>query len=164
MRIAIERIEPAVIRPEVMEIVAPRTNTAAITAAENFFSGLHLRAPFCLELVATHTARWFQLRTLEPAARRLIEEHLQVAYPQARLRKIDAQEHPGADPATSLPDGRVAACLLTLAEPAYLPLRTFADLDLSERAGSQADPALGILAALGTVSPGCRAFSQLVLR
>src|SRR5712692_5560002 len=59
MRIAIERQEPVDVRPEVLEIVAPRANTAAIGAAENFFSGLTLRAPFCLEIAATHTARWF---------------------------------------------------------------------------------------------------------
>ncbi|HEY8694872.1 MAG TPA: DUF87 domain-containing protein, partial [Chloroflexota bacterium] len=164
MRIAIERIEPVDCRPEVLEIVAPRTNTAAITAAENFFSGLALGAPFCLEIAATETARWFQLRTLEPVARRLVQEHLQVAYPQSRLRQVDAEYQPGADPAAVAPEGRAAACVLTLQEPEYLPLRTFGDLDLGERAGSQADPMLGILSALGTVPPGGRAISQLVLR
>src|SRR5436309_1257396 len=115
MRIAIERVEPAIAEPEVVEIVAPRTNTAAITAAENFFSGLHLQAPFCLEMAATEGARWFELRTLEPVGRRLVSEHLQVAYPQASLRPIEAPSRAGADPAVFGPGSRVAACALTLA-------------------------------------------------
>jgi hypothetical protein len=163
MRIAFEPIAPAAFEPEIVEIVPPRTNTAAILAAENFFAGLHLRAPFCLEMIATEHTRWFQLRTREPAARRLIAEHVQVAYPQAILRAPSGQSGDD-DPAAMPPDVRVAACTMSLAEPQHLPLRTFDDLDVATEAGTQADPVLGILAALGTVPPGCRAISQLVLQ
>src|SRR5579883_1929977 len=164
MRIAIERVEPAIVQPEVAEIVAPRTNTVAITAAENFYSGLHLQAPFCLELAATERARWFQLRTVEPAAQRLVTEHLQVAYPQAGVRPIEPDKQPAADPAVFPSDWPVAACALTLAEPSYQPLRTFRDLDLADQSGAQSDPVLAILSALGTVPSGCRAIAQLVLQ
>src|SRR5579884_4503840 len=164
MRIAIERVEPATVQPAVLEIVPPRTKTAAITAAENFFSGLHLQSPFCLEVAATERARWFQLRTLEPVARRLITEHLQVAYPQAALRTIEPASQSGADPAIVPADWRVAVCTLALAEPNYLPLRGFRDIELTDGSGAQSDPALAILSALGTVPAGCRAIAQLVLQ
>ncbi|MDE3074545.1 MAG: DUF87 domain-containing protein, partial [Chloroflexota bacterium] len=163
MRIAIERRQPAPSQPQLSEVVTPRTNTAAVSAAENFFSSLAAAVGVSLEMAATHQARWFQVRSANPIVRRQVEEQLQVAYPQARLRPVDTDRHPGADPAGVQVGQQVAACSLTLRAPAYLPLRTFRDQDLAGSQSSEGDPVLGVLAALGTVPEGCRAVSQLVL-
>ena len=48
--------------------------------------------------------------------------------------------------------------------PPYLPLRTFRDADVAADRAAQADPILGILAALGDLPDGWRSLSQLVLR
>jgi hypothetical protein len=150
-----------------VEVVTPRTNAAAIAAAENFLAAISLPEPFSLEMAATAGARWFLLRAGTGAMRRHLEEQLGAAYPQADLRRLDAGRIPGLDPARRAQDERVAACALVLRGPPYLPLRTFADVDVAaDRAAhaAQADPVLGILAALGSVPDGWRALAQLVLR
>ena len=163
MRIAIERRQPAHSQPQLSEVVTPRTNTAAVSAAENFFSSLAAASGASLEMAATHQARWFQVRTANPVVRRQVEEQLQVAYPQARLRPVDTDRYPGADPAGLEVGQQVATCSLGLRAPVYLPLRTFRDQDLANSQSSEGDPILGVLGALGTVPDGCRAVSQLVL-
>ena len=48
-------------------------------------------------------------------------------------------------------------------EPEYLPLRILRDSELIAERAPQADPLLGVLAALGSMPPGWRAVAQLVL-
>ncbi|HEX2515516.1 MAG TPA: hypothetical protein VH257_12485, partial [Chloroflexota bacterium] len=152
---------------ELVEVVTPRTNAAAVAPAENFFAAISLSEPFALEIAATRDARWFLVRAGSPAMRAHIEDQLGVAYPQAELRRLDAARFPALDPARCAPDEQVAACSLRLRRPPFLPLRTFSDreaaADLAGHA-AQADPLLPVLGALGDLPPGWRALSQLVLR
>ena len=54
--------------------------------------------------------------------------------------------------------------VLGLREPEYLPLRILRDSELIAERAPQADPLLGVLAALGSMPPGWRALAQLVLQ
>ena len=65
---------------------------------------------------------------------------------------------------SSAPGEQVAACTLELRAAAYLPIRSFTDLDVDGERAAQADPVLGILSALGDLPPGWRGLSQLVLQ
>ncbi len=164
MRLAIERRRAPEARPELVEVVTPRTNAAIVTPAENLLAAISLREPFALEIAATDTARWFVARAESPAMRRHLEDQLAVAYPQAELRPLDTGRFPGLDPARLGPDEQLAACTLALRRPAYLPLRTFRDADVDAARDAQADPVLGILGALGDLPSGWRGLAQLVVR
>ena len=111
-----------------------------------------------LELGADATARRFYARVRDRTARGLLEAQLGAAYPQARLRPAVG------DPARLLPGEQVAATRLGLREPEYLPLRILRDSELIAERAPQADPLLGVLAALGSMPPGWRALAQLVLQ
>lgn len=164
MRLTIERRRAPEPRPELVEVVTPRTNAAIVTPAENLLAAISLREPFALEIAATDTARWFVARAESPAMRRHLEDQLAVAYPQAELRPLDTERFPGLDPARLGPDEQVAASTLVLRRPPYLPLRTFRDADVDAARDAQADPVLGILGALGDLPAGWRGLAQLVLR
>jgi hypothetical protein len=144
----------------VVEVVTPRTNIAALTSAENLFAGLALAEPFSVELAADSTRRRFLVRASGEHMRHHLASQLAAAYPQAELRTLD----PEVDPATTRPRERVIACALQLRAAAYLPIRTFNDVDLDAQRSSQADPLLGIVGALGDLPPGWRGISQLVLQ
>ncbi|HET7767791.1 MAG TPA: hypothetical protein VFN74_03385 [Chloroflexota bacterium] len=151
---------------QLVEIVTPRTNSAAVSPAENLFAAISLPEPFSLEIAATRDARWFLARA-GGAMRAHLEDQLGAAYPQAELRRLDPVAIPGLDPARRAPDEQVAACAFGLRRPEYLPLRMFTDLELaSDRAAhaAQADPLLGVLGAMGDLPDGWRSLSQLVLR
>jgi len=153
-------------RPELLEIVTPRTNLATVTPAENLLAAMSIAdrpRPFALEMVATPTARWFLARARDGTTLSHLREQLGVAYPQAALRPLAVGDVPGMDPARLAPDEQVAACTLTLRAPQYLPLRTFDDAQVDAGRSAQADPVLGVLGALGGVPKGWRALSQLVL-
>jgi hypothetical protein len=144
-------------------IVTPRTNAAMITPAENLLAAISFDEPFSLEIAALPEARWFLARAGSAAMLRHLADQLGVAYPQAELRPLDVTRYPGLDPARRRRSEQVAACTLGLRAPAYLPLRTFRDPELAADRAAQADPVLGILAALGDLPAGWRALSQLVL-
>jgi hypothetical protein len=88
-----------------------------------------------------------------------LESQLGAAYPQANLRQVASED----DAALCRPDEQVQCRMLALRAPAYLPIRTFSDLEIDGEHASQADPVLGILGALGELPPGWRGLSQLVL-
>ena len=163
MRLAIERRRTPPVHLELLEVVTPRTNSATLTAAENFLAAISLPEPFSLEIAATSRARWFLARAGSEAMRRHLEGQLGAAYPQAEIRRLDLARYPPLDPAVQHDGEQVAACTLVLRAPAYLPLRTFRDVDVGERSG-QADPVLGILGALADLPDGWRSLSQVVLR
>jgi len=160
MRLAIEARRRQAAAVHVVEVVTPRTNVAALTAAENLFAAVSLAEPCSLELAADRACRRFLVRTQGESMRRHLESQLAAAYPQATVRPVPTD----ADPARVRPDERVAACVLSLRAPAYLPIRTFSDLDLNAAQSAQVDPLLGVLAALGDLPTGWRGLSQLVLR
>jgi hypothetical protein len=147
-----------------VEIVTPRTSAATITPAENFLAAISLDEPFSLEMAATADVRWFLARAGSAAMLRHVADQVGVAYPQAALRPLDVTRYPGLDPAWRRPDEQAAACTLVLRAPAYLPLRTFRDAEIAADRAPQADPVLGLLAALGDLPAGWRVLCQLVLR
>lgn len=164
MRIAVERRRVAVRRPELAEIVTPRTNTATITPAENLLSAISLAEPFGLEIAATSSSRWFLARAESVAMRVHLESQLAVAYPQAEIRQLDLERYPGLDPAGLAPGEQVAACALSLRGPQYLPLRIFRDPEVEAGRSAQADPVLGILGALDDLPDRWRGIAQLILQ
>ena len=83
MRIAIEPRRTAPPKQYLFEIVTPRTNTAAITSAENLFAAMSLAEPFALEIAATHDARWFIARAGSQSMRLHLTGQPGAAYPQA---------------------------------------------------------------------------------
>jgi hypothetical protein len=147
-----------------MEIVTPRTNAATITPSENLLAAISLDEPFGLEIAATRSSRWFLARASTPGMARQLESELSVAYPQAEIRRLDLERHPGLDPAGLEQGERVAACALALRGPQYLPIRTFKDSEVEAARSAQADPVLGILGAMDDLPEGWRAHAQLVLR
>jgi hypothetical protein len=163
MRLAIER-RLAAETTELIEIVTPRTNAAVITPAENLLSAIALDEAFSLEIAATASARWFLARAGNPAMRQHVEDQLAVAYPQAEIRHLDPAGNPALDPAWRAPHEQVAACVLALRAPGYLPLRTFRDFEVEAVRAAQADPVLGLLGAMDGLGEGWRALSQLFLR
>ncbi|MDQ6669209.1 MAG: type IV secretory system conjugative DNA transfer family protein [Chloroflexota bacterium] len=143
---------------QLFEIVSPRTNAASYTPIEHLFAALAREGGVSLELGADASARRFFARVSGPHTQGLLEAQLGAAYPQARLRPAVG------DPARLLPGEQVAATRLGLREPEYLPLRILRDSELIAERAPQADPLLGVLAALGSMPPGWRALAQLVLQ
>jgi len=159
-----KRAQLPVDEPHLVEIVTPRTSTATITPAENLLAAISLAEPFSLEIAATRQSRRFLVRTGSEAMHGHVQQQLGAAYPQAELRQVNLDPSLGLDPAYIAVDEQVAACVLTLRGPQYLPIRTFRDVDVDAERAAQADPVLGILGALGDLPPGWRAMSQLVLQ
>jgi hypothetical protein len=149
----------AVGEAHVVEIVTPRTNTAALTSAENFFASVSVDQPFSLDIASDANHRQFLVRTARGPACDQVLSQLSAAYPQADFRLLTHAQ----DPARRQTGEQVAACTLGLRAPVYLPLRTFTDLDVDGERAAQADPVLGILSALGDLPAGWRGLSQLVL-
>jgi len=143
-----------------LEVVTPRTNMATLTSAENLFASMALDQPFSVELAADSTRRSFLVRAGSAHLRDQLISQLGAAYPQADLRAVA----PENDPARLRAAEQFAACTLQLRAPAYLPLRTFTDLDVDGERAAQADPVLGIVTALGDLPTGWRGVSQLVLQ
>jgi hypothetical protein len=162
MRVALELRRPApAAEIQVVEVVTPRTNLATLTSAENLFSAIALAEPFSLEIAADRTRRQFLVRAGGTRMGHQLESQLGAAYPQAELRPLTPD---AADPARCQPGEQVSACILELRAAAYLPIRTFTDLDVDGERAAQADPVLGILSALGDLPGGWRGLSQLVLQ
>ncbi len=144
---------------EVVEVVTPRTNTATLTSAENFFASMAVGQAFSVELAADAERRRFLVRAPSPSMRQQLLSQLGAAYPQAEFRAVSAAQ----DPAVCRDNEKMVACTLGLRAPEYLPVRTFTDLDLDGERAAQADPVLGILSALGDLPAGWRGLSQVVL-
>jgi len=161
MHLRLEARRPPPPPVEVVEVVTPRTNLATLASAENLFAAIGLAEPFSLEMSADRSQRRFLVRASTGRVRHQLESQIGAAYPQAELRPLA----PGAaDPARCQPGEQVCACTLELRAAAYLPIRTFTDLDLDGERAAQADPVLGVLSALGDLPPGWRGLSQLVLQ
>jgi hypothetical protein len=155
---------------ELLEVVAPRTNAALITPAENLCGALALHTggygggPVALEIVGDSERSRFLIRTSTRIQQSQLCGQVAAAYPQATLRPLDAATMPGGDPQRVAPHEQIAAYTLALHAGDHLPIRTFQDRDMDADAGSaQADPVLGVLGALHDLPPGWRAVSQLVL-
>ncbi|MEP7200761.1 MAG: hypothetical protein ABI874_13145, partial [Chloroflexota bacterium] len=136
-----------------MRIIPPRDNQRDALAVANLLAALQVRAPFALELSATHERKHILMRADERTLR-MLTAHLEGAHPQARFELLNADE----DPAHVTPSEHILSAELILAQPEYLPLRTFRDQDFKE-----ADPLVGILGAMGKLEVGERTLTQIVL-
>jgi len=143
---------------QLLEIVSPRTNAATYTPTEHLFAALAREGAVALEIGGDAGARRFFARVSGPRSRGLLEAQLSAAYPQATVRLA------ASDPALRLPGEQVAVTALGLREPEYLPLRILRDSEVVADRAPQADPLLGVLAALGSMPAGWRAASHLVLQ
>src|SRR5712692_3503351 len=159
------RIERSAARPtaantqvDLVELVSPRTNGASYTPIEHLFAALSREGAVSLEISGDLTARRFYARVAGQRARSLLAAQLGGAYPQTRARPASV------DPALRRPGEQVAVSTLELREPEYLPLRILRDSELATDRAPQADPLLGVLAALGSMPAGWRALAQLVLQ
>ena len=144
---------------EAVEVVTPRTNVATLTSAENLFASIALNQPCSFEIAADDSRRRFLVRASGADMLQQLLSQTGAAYPQAELRPLAA----AGDPARLRPGEQVRTCTLRLRAPAYLPLRTFSDLDVDGERAAQADPLLGILGGLGDLPAGWRGLSQLVV-
>ena len=162
VRVAVRRRQapPSLADIHVLEVVAPRTNMAALTSAENFFASIALHESFSVELAADSARRRALVRAGSRNVRDQLVSQLGAAYPQADLRTLSPED----DRARVHSDEQIGACTLQLRAPAYLPLRTFTDLDVDGERAAQADSMLGIVSALGDLPAGWRGLSQLVLQ
>jgi hypothetical protein len=144
--------------PDLVELISPRTNAASYTPIEHLFAALSREGGVSLEIGGDASARRFYARAAGPHAHTLLNAQLSGAYPQTRARPASV------DPARRQPGEQVAAVSLHLREPEYLPLRILRDSELVTDRAAQADPLLGVLAALGSMPPRWRALAQLVLQ
>jgi hypothetical protein len=152
VRLAISWRKPPrrVADPQVVEVVTPRTNVATLTSAENLFASIGMAEPCSFEIAADHTRRQFLVRASGAQMRQQLLSQAGAAYPQAELRPLPATH----DPARIRPGEQARVCTLRLRAPAYLPLRTFSDMDVDGERAAQADPLLGILGGLGDLPAG----------
>jgi hypothetical protein len=143
---------------QLVELVSPRTNGANYTPIEHMFAALAREGAVSLEIAGDATARRFYARFANESTRGLLAAQIGAAYPQARVRQA------AADPARLAPREQVTVCALALREAEYLPLRIARDTEIAADRAPQADPLLGVLAAVGSMPAGWRAVSQLVLQ
>jgi hypothetical protein len=143
---------------ELVELVSPRTNGASYTSIEHLFAALSREGGVSLEIGGDATARRFYMRVTGPRAQGLLHGQLSAAYPQTRARAASI------DPALRRSGEQIMVSRLELREPEYLPLRIPRDIDIASDRAPQADPLLGVLAAVGGMPAGWRALAQLVLQ
>lgn len=125
-------------------------------AMENWFQACASDEPFCLELVGTRREQGFLLRANSAAQLSLLCKQFQAQYPQAEIQRIA----PDADPLLLLPGEQALIGTFTLAQPSWMPLKTFPAKTLAEQ-GS--DPLANLLAAMEATQSGERIVSQLAL-
>src|SRR5438105_5519724 len=149
---------PSTGQVELIELVSPRTNGASFTSLEPFFAAVSREGGVSLEIGGDATARRYYVRVMGPRARSLLQAQISAVYPQTRARTASVE------PGLRGPGEQVAVSSVELREPEYLPLRIPRDSDLATEHAPQADPLLGVLAALGAMPGGWRSLAQLVLQ
>ena len=159
--VRIERARAGAAAPDtpadLVELISPRTNAASYTPLEHLFAALSREGGVSLEIGGDASARRFYARLAGPHARTRLNAQLSAAYPQTRARPAPV------DPARRQPGEQVAVVSLQLREPEYLPLRILRDSDIASDRAPQADPLLGVLAALRSMPSPWRALAQLVM-
>ncbi len=143
----------------VTEIIAPRMNDALPSADTNMIDALGLTGDdrVAFEIALDERSCRFLVRAEDEGLLAHLERQVGVTYPLAGLRRVDG----ATDPARVRPGESIRATVLTLAAPAYLPLRTFGFAVPGP--ASQADPLRGLIGAASGLPPGWRALLQAVL-
>ena len=125
-------------------------------AMENWFQACASDEPFSLELVGTRREQGFLLRANSEAQLTMLCKQLMAQYPQAEIQRVA----PGADPLILHSGEHAIIGEFALAQPSWMPLKTFPGKSLAEQGG---DPLANLLAAMEVVWPGERIISQLAL-
>ncbi len=125
-------------------------------AMENWFQACSSDEAFALELAGTRREQVFLLRAGSDEQLTLLSKQFDAQYPQAEQQRIA----PSADPLLLRPGEHAVVGEFALAQPAWMPLKTFSGKALAEPG---ADPLAGILAAMEPLSSGERIVSQLAL-
>lgn len=137
---------------ELVEVIPPRENLVDALAVGTMLNTFSMGSLFSLEIASDHQSRRFLVRgTPEGVAH--IRRQLQATYDQVSFRNLSAEEDPGRP--SNLP---TACAQLTLARPAYLPVRSYEDGDFEK-----ADPVKGLLAAFDGLQTEERALTQVIL-
>ncbi len=137
---------------ELIEVIPPRDNTVDVLAVREMLNALWTGSPFSLEIAGDDTSRCLLVRGA-PDGIAHIRRQLQATYDQVSFRTLSTEEDPGRQ--SNLP---TACAKLTLARPAYLPVRTYENGDFQE-----ADPIKGLLGAFDGMESGERALAQIIL-
>ena len=137
---------------ELIEVIPPRENMVDALAVATMLNTFSTGSLFSLEIAGDQHSRRFLVRgTPEGVAH--IRRQLQATYDQVSFRNLVLEEDPGR------PSHMPTACgQLTLARPAYLPVRTFENGDFQE-----ADPIKGLLGVFDGLQSDERALIQIIL-
>ncbi|MBX5458636.1 MAG: hypothetical protein IRZ31_17225, partial [Thermogemmatispora sp.] len=125
-------------------------------AMENWFQACSSDEAFALELAGTRREQVFLLRASSSEQLTLLAQQLYAQYPQAEQRRVA----PFADPLLLHPGEHAVVGEFALAQPAWMPLKTFSGKALAEPGN---DPLAGILAAMEPLAAGERIVCQLAL-
>jgi hypothetical protein len=125
-------------------------------AMENFLQACSSDEPFALELVGTRREQGFLLRASSQAQLTYLSKQIEAQYPQVEIQRVASH----ADPLLLHADEHAVVGSFALAQPSYLPLKTFTGKALAEVG---ADPLAGLLAAMEAVGSGERIIAQLAL-
>lgn len=125
-------------------------------AMENWFQACSTNEPFSLELVGTQREQGFLLRTSSEEQLTLLCKQLEAQYPQAEIQRVALT----ADPLILHRGEHAVIGEFSLAQPSYLPLKTFSGKALAELG---ADPLAGLLANMEAIGSGQRIIAQLAL-
>ena len=146
-------LSPPQQQTELVEVIPPRENMVDALAVGTMLNTFSTGSLFSLEIAGDHQSRRFLVRgTPEGVAH--IRRQLQATYDQVSFRNLSAEEDPGRP--SNLP---TACAQLTLARPAYLPVRTYENGDFEE-----ADPVKGLLGAFDGLQADEVALTQIVLK
>ncbi len=125
-------------------------------AMENWLQACASDEPFSLELVGTRREQGFLLRASSEEQLTLLCKQLEAQYPQAEIQRVA----PTADPLILHAGEHAMIGEFSLAQPSYLPLKTFIGKALAEPG---ADPLAGLLACMEAIRSGQRIIAQLAL-
>ena len=125
-------------------------------AMENWFQACSTDEPFSLELVGTKREQGFLLRASSEEQLTLLCKQLEAQYPQAEIQRVVRT----ADPLILHTGEHAVIGEFALAQPSYLPLKTFSGKALAEPG---ADPLAGLLASMEAIGSGQRIIAQLAL-
>src|SRR5579875_3653992 len=137
-------------------ITPPDEGERQAQAMENWLQACSSDEPFALELVGTRREQGFLLRASSEQQFTMLCKQLEAQYPQAEIQRVK----PSADPLLLHKHEHAVVGEFSLAQPSYLPLKTFSGKALAEPG---TDPLAGILASMEAIGPGCRIIIQLAL-
>lgn len=153
----IPSIVPSVQGCEYLAMIVPfDEGELQASAMENWFQACSSDEPFCLELVGTRREQGFVLRASSETQLTLLCKQFQAQYPQADIQRVD----PCSDPLVIRPGEHAVVGTFALAEPSWMPLKTFTGKALAEPGN---DPLANLLAAMEPVRSGERIICQLAL-